>query len=151
MSATATVLIAEDDPVFRRVLSFTLVRAGFQVETAGDGESAFDRICQGGIDLLITDHQMPRCSGLQLLEKLAAMKDQERPPAILCTAKGLELDSAGLQREFGLVAVVHKPFSPRRLTDLIEKRLSQQTPSPTASATPVDGGSQLSGLGIHDA
>ncbi len=58
-----TVLIAEDDPVFRRVMSFSIARTGLTVESVGDGLSAYERLCQGGIDFLITDHQMPICSG----------------------------------------------------------------------------------------
>ena len=114
-----TVLVAEDDPVFRRVMSFSIARSGMSVVSVSDGAAAFERLCQGGIDFLITDHQMPICSGLELLEKLAANPQVQFPPTILCTAKGLELDSQALQSLFKLVAVVHKPFSPRKLCDLI--------------------------------
>lgn len=119
MSQQPTVLIVEDDPVFRRVMNFTVARSGFSVETASDGLAAYQRICRGGIEFLVTDHQMPICSGLELLEKLEANTAITRPPTILCTAKGLELDSQGLQSRFGLVAVMHKPFSPRKLSELI--------------------------------
>ena len=111
-----TVLIAEDDPVFRRVMGFSIARSGATVESVGDGQAAFERICQGGIHFLVTDHQMPICSGLELIERLAAERSVQLPPTILCTAKGLEIDSMGLQAKHQLVAVMHKPFSPRKLT-----------------------------------
>jgi two-component system, chemotaxis family, chemotaxis protein CheY len=119
-----TVLIAEDDPVFRRVMSFTIARSGLTVETVGDGEAAFQRLSAGGVDFLVTDHQMPVCSGLELLLRLIANPQVNFPPTILCTAKGLELDTQDLQTRFGLTAVMHKPFSPRKLTEMILQHTS---------------------------
>ena len=85
-----TVLIAEDDPVFRRVMGFSIARSGLTVESVADGQAAFERLSQGGIHFLVTDHQMPVCSGLELLERLASNPSVPCPPTILCTAKGLE-------------------------------------------------------------
>jgi CheY-like chemotaxis protein len=134
MSQQPTVLIVEDDPVFRRVMNFTIARCGFSVETASDGQAAYQRLCQGGVDFLVTDHQMPVCSGLELLEMLESNTDVTRPPTVLCTAKGLELDSQGLQARFGLAAVMHKPFSPRKLSELILQIIeADKTPTPPAS------------------
>lgn len=136
-----TVLIAEDDPVFRRVMSFSIARSGLTVESVADGAAAYERLCHGGIHFLVTDHQMPVCSGLELLEKLAANKQACFPPTILCTAKGLELDSQGLQSQYSLVAVMHKPFSPRKLCDLILQYTSGSGNTGSSlidSLTPVD-------------
>ncbi|MFK8111808.1 MAG: response regulator [Rubripirellula sp.] len=119
-----TVLIAEDDPVFRRVMAFSISRSGLAVEAVGDGEQAFQRLCQGGIDFLVTDQQMPVCTGLELLERLLANPSLMFPPTILCTARGLELDSHGLESRYGLTAVMHKPFSPRKLSELILEHTS---------------------------
>jgi CheY-like chemotaxis protein len=114
-----TVLIAEDDPVFRRVMSFSVARGGFAVECAGTGLEAYERLLQGGIDFLVTDQQMPLCTGLELLQKIADNESIQQPPTILCTAKGLELDAVALEERFELVTVVHKPFSPRKLCQMI--------------------------------
>ena len=123
MSHQPRIMIVEDDAVFRRVMSFTISRNGMAVETASDGQMAFDRICQGGIDFLVTDHQMPVCSGLQLLKQLDNEASVVRPPTILCTAKGLELNGPALRERFQLAAIMHKPFSPRKLTELILQHL----------------------------
>lgn len=142
-----TVLIAEDDPVFRRVMSFSIARSGLTVESVADGAAAYERLCQGGISFLVTDHQMPICSGLELLEKLAANNRVPFPPTILCTAKGLELDSQGLQTRYKLVAVMHKPFSPRKLCDLIIERTGAASPivAPTIEADGHDAASSTMG------
>ena len=121
----ATVLIAEDDPVFRRVLSVAMSKRGLKIETVGDGFAAYQRIQQGGIDFLVLDHQMPLCSGIELLEQLSTQREKgcAIPPTILCTAKGLELDGPDLMQRYQLVGILHKPFSPRQMGDLILKNL----------------------------
>ncbi|MEO1529625.1 MAG: response regulator [Planctomycetota bacterium] len=119
MSAPPKILIVEDDPVFRRVLEFSISKAGLSIETAVDGEAGFERLMEGGISIMVTDFQMPRCNGLELLQRLQAVEDYQRPPAILCTAKGLELNGDALRAQFNLSGILHKPFSPRKLTELI--------------------------------
>lgn len=148
MSSPPCVLIIEDDPVFRRVLGFTVAKSGLAIETANDGEAGFQRLVQGGVDFFVTDHQMPRCGGVELLERLGQLEGFTRPPAILCTAKGLELDTEQLRKDFGLVGILHKPFSPRKLSELILSHLEQfpSTASTTTgfpSLTPLQSTSEL--------
>lgn len=121
MSDQRTVLVVEDDVVFRRVLGYTIKKAGFVVESFGNGALAYDRLIQGNVDCLVTDLQMPVCDGVTLLKRLTETEGYSRPPAILCTAKGLELDSQELIQRFQLSAVMHKPFSPRKLLMMIEE------------------------------
>ena len=141
MSGTPTILIVEDDPVFRRVLSFTVARSGFQVETANHGEEGYQRLIKGGIDFLVTDLQMPIWSGIDLLEQLDNTPNYTRPQTILCTAKGLELDSDSLIQRFRLAEIMHKPFSPRKLTAAIERHCgstdSDETTRPNQNISPL--------------
>ncbi|MCM2373243.1 response regulator [Aporhodopirellula aestuarii] len=118
-----SVLIAEDDPVFRRLMQFTIEHSGYRVFTAADGEQAWQRLQEGDIELLVTDHQMPHCSGIELLHRIRTAASEGRSlvsASVLCTAKGFELDCAQLQGEFQLLAVMGKPFSPKQLTRLID-------------------------------
>ena len=142
-----TVLIAEDDPVFRRVMGFSIAKCGLTVESVGHGQAAYERLLQGGIHFLVTDHQMPICSGLELLEKLCNSSDVFFPPTILCTAKGLELDSQGLESRYNLVAVMHKPFSPKKLGDLILSRVGKRSPEipPIDTGVPNETRSEIGG------
>ena len=137
MHESPSILIVEDDPVFRRVLTFTVAKCGLAVETANHGEEGFDRLMKGGIDFLVTDLQMPICSGLELLERLDAVQDYQRPRTILCTAKGLELDSQELTERFDLVSIMHKPFSPRKLCDAILLHLGDNESQVTSSGKPL--------------
>ena len=141
MPTTPTVLIVEDDPVFRRVMSFAVASFDLRVESAADGQQGFDRLIQGGIDFLVTDLQMPICTGLQLIELLDASDAVQRPPTILCTAKGLELDTVDLIRSKDLVAIMHKPFSPRKLGELVMQQLREKghiKTQPESAASPAE-------------
>lgn len=119
LDAPKRVLVAEDDSVFRRVIEFTLARAGFQVRTAANGAIALQQLQCESYDCLVTDHQMPEMSGIDLLNYVRGSENLRSMPAILCTAKGLELDSEFLQKRYQLAAVLHKPFSPRKLAELL--------------------------------
>jgi len=136
------VLIAEDDPVFRRLLQFTIQRAGYSVIVVADGEEAWQRLQARDIDLLVTDQQMPRCTGIELLSRIAndrsgltAEPDKSTgsydliQAAILCTAKGLEIDRQRLKEQFGLLEVIGKPFSPKQLARLITEFFSASSGS----------------------
>ncbi len=125
MTHQPTVLIAEDDPVFRRVLTFTIEKCGFNVIAASDGLAASERYTEGGIDFLVTDLQMPRRSGLELLDFIHANPTHGTPPTILCTAKGFELDRQEVSEQYGLVEIMNKPFSPRKLSKTIENYLGE--------------------------
>lgn len=124
-----TVLIAEDDPVFRRLLQFTIERCGVNVVAVADGDMAWTRLQERDIDLLITDQQMPHCTGIELLLRVANHASDDSPivPAcILCTAKGLEMDRERVREQFDLLAVMGKPFSPKLLSRVVEDYFGAQ-------------------------
>ncbi len=88
------ILLAEDDDDVRRVLAKALERPKWQVDEAADGEAAWAAHCGNRYDLIITDHRMPRLTGLELIMRVRA----ERPdlPCILISgefpAEPAELD-----------------------------------------------------------
>ncbi|MEZ6090879.1 MAG: response regulator [Pirellulaceae bacterium] len=119
------ILVAEDDPVFRRVIVFTLKQLGFVVDAVSDGHQAIELLQQGRYDLLVTDHQMPQCSGLELIERLRDLQAYAQLPVILCTARGLELDKRTLLERYQLADIMHKPFSPRLLADKVRHQVQR--------------------------
>ncbi len=123
MKSRPTVLIAEDDPVFRRVISFSIQAAGMNCELASNGLEAISIIERCSIDLIITDHQMPLCSGLELIEYVRSNEHLSSIPIILCTAKGFELNASQLVDSHSLLAVMRKPFSPRQMVGLVAAEL----------------------------
>lgn len=114
------ILIAEDDPVFRRVIVFTLERAGFSVYAAGNGKEAWDYLQSHEIDCLVSDHQMPIMSGIELVQRIEESPLCGRFPIVMCTAKSLEFDSDFLTEHYRLAAIMQKPFSPAGLVGVLK-------------------------------
>jgi two-component system, OmpR family, response regulator len=105
------ILIVDDDPHIRQVLSFALGKAGMQTAEAGDGESALDAIAADRPDLVVLDINMPRMSGLDVCRKLRADSDV---PILFLSSRDDEIDRV-LGLELGGDDYVVKPFSPREV------------------------------------
>ena len=122
------ILIVEDDRVLRRVLEFTLRRAGFRVIPAGSPAEAMPVLKTAPVDLMITDHQMPGMTGMDLIRWSA---DNALPPSrcLLCTAKGLELDTDRITGSMGVAAVVVKPFSPSAMVEIVSRLAASIEPA----------------------
>jgi CheY-like chemotaxis protein len=112
------ILIAEDNAVMGHVLQFNLKRAGYSVELAPNGQAAFDILKDNDFDLIITDHQMPKMTGEELLQNLRKLPRHKDTPAVLCSAKGYELDVERFTNELKVKEVVYKPFSPRKMVEM---------------------------------
>jgi DNA-binding response OmpR family regulator len=112
-----SILVADDDRVVRRIIVAKLYGLGFEVEEAEDGQEALDLLEEGEMpDLLITDSNMPRMSGLQLVRAVRESGDVALAllPIIMLTARQSEQDIIeGLKT--GLDDYVIKPFSPDEL------------------------------------
>lgn len=119
------VLVAEDDPALRNVIRFCLQQAGFEVVACRDGQDALAQIDKQPIDLVVTDMQMPRMSGLELCQNLRADGRFSHLPLLMLTAKGLECDVERLRAEWGVAEVIFKPFSPRELARSVGRHLRE--------------------------
>lgn len=108
--------MVEDDPEIRELVARTVTRAGFQVDTAGDGEEAWNALCLTAYDLVITDHEMPRLTGLKLIERIRAVSAE--PPCILISCNLPESDST-LRQILCRGALLAKPFSAVQLVEKV--------------------------------
>ena len=109
----ATVLVVEDDPILLSTLAYNLLREGYRVLTAADGETglALARQELARLDLVVLDLMLPKLSGLQVLRHLRAETDI---PILILSARGEEQDRIdGL--ELGADDYVVKPFALREL------------------------------------
>ena len=68
------ILVVDDDPGIRQLNSEVLIQSGYEVDAAADGMSAWHALNTDIYDLLITDHDMPKLSGVELLKKLRAAR-----------------------------------------------------------------------------
>ncbi|PRY70730.1 response regulator transcription factor [Halomonas ventosae] len=120
----AKVLVVDDEPNIVLSLEFLMQQAGFQVDTAEDGESALSRIAESPPDLVLLDISLPGISGFDVLEQLRGDRDHARLPIIMLTAHGREVE-----REKGLALgaddYITKPFSTQALVEKVKKLLAE--------------------------
>ena len=109
------ILVAEDDPVARRVLRAMLGKWGYQVSTCADGQAAWQTLQDADAPaLVILDWMMPRMDGLQVCRQLRALSQPQSTYVILLTARGQEGDIVtGL--EAGADDYITKPFDREEL------------------------------------
>lgn len=119
------VVVAEDDSALRNVIRFCLEAAGFHVIACRDGQEALAELDKQPVDMVVTDMQMPRLSGLELCQKMRTEDRYHDLPLLMLTAKGLELDAERLRAELGLAEVMFKPFSPRELVRSVRRHLRE--------------------------
>jgi DNA-binding response OmpR family regulator len=79
------ILVAEDDAAIRRINTLVLTDSGYFVDAVEDGEAAWHALQRNTYDLLVTDNDMPRVTGAQLIHKLQAARMPL--PVIMATGK----------------------------------------------------------------
>jgi two-component system response regulator FlrC len=120
----ARILVVDDEPGLREFLAEVLGDDGHEVTRAADGAEAAQLADAHRFDLVITDLQMPRLSGLQLLEKLHA--EQPEVEVIVMTAHGT-VDRAVQAMKLGAFDFLEKPLSgPDQLSLLVARALERR-------------------------
>jgi DNA-binding response OmpR family regulator len=119
-----TVLVAEDDPDIRMLVTLKLTRAGHQVRGFPDGLSAAADAREHPPDLAVLDMMMPGMSGLEVCQELRQDPATANIAIILLTAMAREADiAAGLAA--GADDYIVKPFSPREFTTRVNAVLAR--------------------------
>ena len=141
MENGARILIVDDDPGIRDVVSEFLGRHGFEVETAADGKAMDQVLARGGVDLVVLDVMMPGEDGLAICRRLSAQPGG--PAIIMMSAMGEETDRiVGL--ELGADDYVPKPCNPRELLARIKAVLRRRN-EPRGSDQPMGAGCEFAG------
>jgi two-component system response regulator RegX3 len=118
-ASTPRILLVEDEAALAESISYNLLREGFVVVTAGDGELALHRFRTDRPHLVILDLMLPKLSGLDVCR---AIRRESPVPILMLTAKDSEADKvAGL--ELGADDYVTKPFSMRELVSRVRAHL----------------------------
>ena len=113
-----SILVVEDEPLVREVISVYLNTDKHQVETAVNGLEGLEKFRAGIFDLVLTDRAMPQMNGDQLAA--AIKKISPTKPVILLTGFGDLMLGAGEQPE-GVDMVLSKPFTMNQLRDAVAK------------------------------
>jgi DNA-binding response OmpR family regulator len=116
------VLVIDDEPAIRDAVSYALRSEGFDVEAAGDGETALEAAVRGDHDVIVLDLMLPGMSGTEVCRRVRA---ESAIPIIMLTARGAELDRV-LGLEVGADDYVTKPFSMAELIGRIRAILRRR-------------------------
>jgi len=118
------IILAEDNDILRKSLSFFLESKGFSVDQFSDGKDALDAIEANQYDLILTDINMPGKSGMEITQYVRESINSD-VPIIILTSSGVEqteLDSF----DIGANEFIAKPVSPAVLLVRINKLLNKR-------------------------
>jgi PAS domain S-box-containing protein len=133
-SAMSTVLVVDDRPDGRTLLSTVLRQMGYEPVEAESGQAALEVVARSeSVDLVITDIVMPTMDGYDLVRELRAHPKTADIPVIFCTATYAEEEVRRLAAACGVDVILLKPFEPSDIVEAVEAVRA----APTRSSPPV--------------
>lgn len=121
------ILVVDDSPSQREMISSLLKSSGIVVTEASNGEEALEALLNPSNenlpDLVITDIVMPRMNGYEFCRKLKNTPATEHIPVLMCTSKGEEFDRYWGMKQ-GADAYIAKPFKPNELNKTVKQLLN---------------------------
>ncbi|MEP7121228.1 MAG: response regulator [Byssovorax sp.] len=118
------VLVVDDSVTTRQLERSILEAAGYEVDVARDGQEAWDRLAAGEMfDLVVSDVEMPRLDGFQLVARVRAAARTARLPVVLVTARDSDADRHRALEVGASAYVVKGGFDQEALLDILEQLL----------------------------
>ena len=114
------ILTIDDSKTIRDMLMLTLADAGFEVLQAVDGQDGLDMLDKERVDVVITDINMPRMDGYEVIRQMRANAAFKSTPVLVLTTES-EAEKRNLARAAGATGWMVKPFDPDRLIATINK------------------------------
>jgi DNA-binding response OmpR family regulator len=129
------ILVVDDSPTIRTVVSTILERNGYEPKVASDGQHAYEALASGEVkaDLVLVDFVMPRMNGYQLCRALRENPELAMTPVVLMSAKGDRIRDQFVQQTGALDAIT-KPFDAQALVAVIENALRKVNTARASSA-----------------
>ncbi|HWH76945.1 MAG TPA: response regulator, partial [Candidatus Binatus sp.] len=119
----ATILVVDDEPTNRQLLSTILGYRGHRVVEAGDGQEGLDKSRAENPDLAIVDILMPTMDGFEFVRQLRSDAAIANIPIIFYTAAYYEREIRGLARNCGVAQILTKPTDPQTIIDTVDTTL----------------------------
>jgi CheY-like chemotaxis protein len=118
------IVIAEDEPDIRDLITFTLRFAGFEVTAGSNGEEGYELAKREKPDIIMMDVRMPKMTGYEACRKIKADPEIADIPFVFLSAKGQESEiETGIAA--GAVEYMLKPFAPDQLVTRLKEILAQ--------------------------
>ena len=118
------VLVIDDSPTITKVVQLVLTKAGYQVQTAVDGEAGLEAVRAQRPELILLDFVMPRMNGYQFCRELVADPKLRDIPVVLMSAKGDQVGERFV-KVMGIVDYITKPFSPEAITAVVQHTIGK--------------------------
>lgn len=131
------ILVVDDSPTIRHIVSTLLERNGYEPKVASDGEDAYEALASGEVeaDLVLLDFVMPRMNGYQFCRALRANQKLEKLPVVLMSAKGDKIRDQFVEQTGALDAIT-KPFDAQALVAVVENALRKLTSGRSSERLP---------------
>ncbi len=114
------ILTIDDSKTMRDMLMLTLAEAGFDVLQAVDGQDGLDVLVNEQVDVVITDINMPRMDGYEVIRQLRKNPAHKATPILVLTTES-ETEKRNIARQAGATGWMVKPFDPDRLVETVRK------------------------------
>ena len=118
----ATVLVVDDSEMQRNNIRDLIEKAGHTVLLATNGQEGVEVFQKSSVDLILSDHNMPVLTGLEMCRKISQISGGDMPPIIMITTEIGDDSIKAAAKESGVKAWLVKPFKDEAIT-LILKRL----------------------------
>jgi len=115
------ILVVDDDIFIRKIVKERLNTEGYTVTTAEDGKAGWEKFLENSYQLIITDINMPKTNGIELLNRILATNI--KIPAVVMSGR-LSKAMEELVEEAGANAFLRKPFSGEELLDIVSSNLN---------------------------
>jgi two-component system, chemotaxis family, chemotaxis protein CheY len=119
-AVTMRILTIDDSKTMRDMLMLTLVEAGFDVLQAVDGQDGLDVLAKSAVDIIITDINMPKMDGYEVIRQVRANPEYQKMPILVLTTES-ETEKKNIARKIGATGWLVKPFDPDQLVATVRK------------------------------
>ena len=116
------ILISDDSASIRALISSSLEKAGYNVIITSDGQEAIDKLDGRSIDLIITDLNMPKADGLEVVKGVRSSDNYKFTPVLILTTE-TQLKQKEKAKKTGATGWIEKPFDEKKLLYVINKVL----------------------------
>jgi CheY-like chemotaxis protein len=121
MKSDKSVLVVDDEPLLRELMSEWLKREGYRVRTAENGVDALRMLEAEPVDAIVTDIRMPKMDGVTLLKKV--MESSSHSPAVLFVSGFSDIDQRAAY-DLGAQALIAKPFTDEEILSAVRRMLT---------------------------